>query len=57
MNTRAHADHMNGYVRTNLSLTQEFTPVNAQSYGQKSFKRLPASACSGTRLKPGVNEK
>jgi hypothetical protein len=57
MNMRAHVDHMNEHVGINLSLTPEFTPVIARSYELKPFKRLSALACSGTRLKPGVNEK
>ena len=39
-----------------ILLTPEFTPVIARLYQLKPFKRLFASACSGTRLKPGVNE-
>ena len=51
MNTPPDADHMNARVGT------EFTPVIARSYGPKPLEWLPAYACSGTRLKPGVNEK
>jgi hypothetical protein len=57
MNPPAHVDHMNGHGGTNLSLTPEFTPVIAPSYGHRPFKRLAALASSGTRLKPGVNGK
>ena len=57
MNTPLNADHMNARVGTNFSFTPEFTPVIARSYGQKPLEWLPAYACSGTRLKPGVNEK
>jgi hypothetical protein len=53
MNTPPDADHMNAHVGTNFS----FTPVIARSYGQKPLEWLPAYACSGIRLKPGVNEK
>ena len=52
MNTPLDADHMNARVGTNFSFTPEFTPVIA-----RSLEWLPAYACSGTRLKPGVNEK
>ena len=57
MSAPAQADCINGYAVVDLSLTPGFTPVVTRSYGQKPFKRLLAYACSGTRLKPGVNEK
>ena len=57
MNTPPDADHMNARVGTNFSFTPEFTPVIARSYGPKPLEWLPAYACSGIRLKPGVNEK
>jgi hypothetical protein len=56
MSARAQADYTNEYAGANLSLTPEFTPVVAW-LEEKPFKRLPAYACSGTRLKLGVNEK
>jgi hypothetical protein len=57
MSARAQADHMIQYGGANLSLTAECTPVVPWSNEQKPFKRLSAYACSGTRLKPGVNQK
>ena len=57
MNVRAQTYHKNECVGQNLSLTPEFSPVVTRLDEQKPFKRLPASACADTQLKPGVNEK
>jgi hypothetical protein len=57
MNVCAQANRMNDLERRKRSLTPDFSPVIAGSGEEKPFKRLPASACAGTRLKPGVNEK
>jgi hypothetical protein len=57
MNARAQVNHKNECTELNLSLTPEFSPVVTRLDEQKPFKRLPASACAGTRLKPDVNEK
>jgi hypothetical protein len=57
MNARAQASHKDGCAGRNLSLTPDFSPVVTGSGQEKPFKRFHVSACAGTRLKPGVNEK
>lgn len=56
MSAPAQASYINEYAVVDLSLTPGFTPVVAW-LEEKPFKWLPAYACSGTRLKLGVNEK
>jgi hypothetical protein len=57
MNARAQANHKNDFAQRRLSLTPDFSPVVTGSGQEKPFKRLHVSACAGTRLNPGVNEK
>ena len=57
MKALGQANDRDQRAERNLSLTPEFSPVVTQLDEQKPFKRLPASVCAGTRLKPGVNEK
>jgi hypothetical protein len=53
----AQANDRDERAERNLSLTPEFSSVVTRSDQQKPFKRLPASGCAGTWLKPGVNKK
>jgi len=57
MNARAQASHKDECAGRKLSLTLDLSLVVTGSGQEKPFKRLHVSACAGTRLNPGVNEK